>query len=807
MGIPTKKTAVLETIDKLLSKTKVTKSLRSNIVNRVAKGLDSREGEFVDSEFVYELIYAFKVLIQHGLSHYGKRPGRRFKPVDIETFVCGSLYMDQKEYVRPAILYHLKRQFSEEFEHCYEVLLGGGIGIGKNYYVDMAQAYILYNLSSFYSPQVEFGLAPGSDIIMMQQSVTTKLAKKVVFGQFGARLALSPYFTNHFPFDKRVRTELRFPENITVMPISSSSTAALSMNIYGGCFPASQTFETASGLQLLSEIGGVRDCLTIGNASNIYPIAAKVVCTGYKALVKMIASDGDYIICTPDQQFKMSNGDWKKAGQATGCVFQFVQDSQIQSIRCARVVVLKYKHLVYDIEEVPGTHAFLTPTNKGKGSLIAHNCIDELSFMQKVKKSKRAEGDALGYDQAEKLYNVVLRRMESRSILLGRIPGKLFLLGSANYVGDFMDRKLTEVNLLKEQGKFCPIYSMHMAQWEAYPEGTFCGEKFKIILPSEKTGGAIVAEGDEDDEDAEVREIPIEYKSKFERDFEGSLKDIAGIPVGRLGRFIRDIRKVHVCAEKHDEMFEGKQLFSTDEISQRQWHTVDDVINFEYINEYIDQGTRLGAHIDLAISGDCCGIGVGHVIGFVKLKDNIPHIKGGSDLGVLPVICIDGTLSILPPIGGEINLFMVRDLILRLGELTNMVFANLDSYESAMMIQSFRQNRISSHVRSVDRTLEPYKDMKDAALGGRLLIPNSPKLITEIKMLGFDRGENKVDHLQGENKDMADCIASIVSVFSHLRSSFRGAGTGRPTTTMRPSGTVLSTSKPKGRRIQIGELV
>lgn len=665
----TKKTAVLETVDTLLSKARVTRKLRRNIINRVAKGLDSYEGEFVDSEFVYELIYAFKVLIQHGLSHYGKRPGRKFKPVDIEEFVCGSLYMDQKEYVRPAILYHLKRLFSEEFEHCYEVLESGAIGYGKNYFADMAQAYILYDLSSFYSPQVEFGLAPGSDIIMMQQSVTTKLAKKVVFGQFGSRLALSPYFANHFPFDKRVRTELRFPENITVMPISSSSTAALSMNIYGGI-------------------------------------------------------------------------------------------------------------------------------------------IDELSFMQKVKKSKRAESGDLDYDQAEKLYNVVLRRMESRAILLGRIPGKLFLLGSANYVGDFIDRKLNEVSLLKKQGKVCPIYSMHMAQWEAYPTGTFCGETFKVVLPSEKTGGIILLEDDEIDEDAEIKEIPIEYKSKFDRDFEGSLKDIAGIPIGRLGKFIRDIRKVYVCAEKHDELFEGRQLFVTDEISQRQWRSVDDVIDFDYINECIDENPRLGAHLDLAITGDCLGLGVGRVLGFVKLQDNIPGVsKNVSDLGTLPIIVIDGILSLLPPTGGEIDLFMVRDLILRLGELTNMVFANLDSYESAMMIQSFRQNRISSHVRSVDRTPEPYKDMKDAALGGRLLIPNSPKLINEIKMLGFDRAENKVDHQQGESKDMADCVAGIVSVFSRLRSSFRGAGTGRPSITARPSGTALPATKTTGRRIQLGELV
>lgn len=76
--------------------------------------------------------------------------------------------------------------------------------------------------------------------------------------------------------------------------------------------------------------------------------------------------------------------------------------------------------------------------------------------------------------------------------------------------------------------------------------------------------------------------------------------------------------------------------------------------------------------------------------------------------------------------------------------------------------------------------------------------------LTTFKNDNFILANGVVVH---NSKDMADCVAGVVSVFSNLRSSFRGTGTGRPMGTARPQGTALPTAKTTGRRIQIGELL
>ena len=93
------------------------------------------------------------------------------------------------------------------------------IGVGKTYMADMAMAYMLYRLSCYHNPQLEYDLAPGSSIVFIQQSITQNLAKKVVFDQFSGRLKNSPYFMKHFHFDPKVKSELRFPKNIYVLPV------------------------------------------------------------------------------------------------------------------------------------------------------------------------------------------------------------------------------------------------------------------------------------------------------------------------------------------------------------------------------------------------------------------------------------------------------------------------------------------------------------------------------------------------------------------------------------------------------------
>ncbi len=257
--------------------------------------------------------------------------------VDIEEFCESPDYMAQKGYLRPVIKYELLRLFENADEYI-EVVATGAIGIGKNYFADMALAYMIYLLSCFHNPQMEHGLAPGSSIVFIQQSMTQTLAKKVVFDQFSERLKISPYFTSKFMFDPNVKSELRFPKNIYVLPVGGSDTAAIGMNVYGGI-------------------------------------------------------------------------------------------------------------------------------------------IDELNFMSRTENSIMTKFTGEDeYDQAERLYRQLIRRIKSRFMQRGKVPGKLLLISSVNYPGDFTDRKITE----SERDK--SIFVMKYSQWEALPAERFCGEKFQLKL-------------------------------------------------------------------------------------------------------------------------------------------------------------------------------------------------------------------------------------------------------------------------------------------------------------------------------------
>ncbi|GAH18037.1 unnamed protein product, partial [marine sediment metagenome] len=153
------------------------------------------------------------------------------KVVGIEEFCESPEYMNQGGHIWPAV----KKKLLEFFEGEYvEGVLTGGIGVGKNFFADFALARMIYELSCFHNPQLEFDLAPGSSIVFIQQSKTYTLAKSVVFEQFGERLKLSPYFRNIFPFDPLVKSTLRFPKHISVLPVGGSDTSAIGMNVYGG---------------------------------------------------------------------------------------------------------------------------------------------------------------------------------------------------------------------------------------------------------------------------------------------------------------------------------------------------------------------------------------------------------------------------------------------------------------------------------------------------------------------------------------------------------------------------------------------
>lgn len=153
--------------------------------------------------------------------------------VPIDEFIFGDTYLRQNtNEVFPGVLDALHQLDTDQFD---EAILKGALGIGKTTLANLATARDLYKLSCMANPHQVYGISTGSPIVFTMQSVRLSTAKKVVFGEFGRYVRNSPYFKTKFPYDKNITSEMIFPEhNISLMPVSSSGSAVISMNVIGG---------------------------------------------------------------------------------------------------------------------------------------------------------------------------------------------------------------------------------------------------------------------------------------------------------------------------------------------------------------------------------------------------------------------------------------------------------------------------------------------------------------------------------------------------------------------------------------------
>jgi hypothetical protein len=589
------------------------------------------------------------------------KTGKIREPVDIVEFTESPEYMGQGAYVRPIIMDHLI-ELHDPDKYYYEVVLGGGIGIGKNYFADISLAYDLYRLSCLYSPQSYYELAPGSKIVFIHQSKTEKLAKEVVFDHFGNRLDLSGYFPKYFMFDKKFRKVMKFPHLIEVMPISSADTSALGMNVFGAV-------------------------------------------------------------------------------------------------------------------------------------------IDEMNFMSKIKRSKKVEryGEE-EYDQAEVLYRTILRRMESRFDRLGRLPGKIYLISSANYEGDFIDRK-------EEEAESNPnIFVMHMAQWESFTkrDGTlmkkkFSGEFFFVRKPTDTAAGGVFTEKPEaldKDDESNILTVPIEYKGAFDRDLIGSLRDIAGVAVTRTSRFIaKDY--IERAFNLYETIYGKEQIFTEKQIELTVNSEVADLVNYNFLRRLNPYGP-FAMHIDLAISGDCAGVAIGHAMGCKEVNFRVAFNPETGEFsrepkGSLPVFGVPGLLQVIPPKGGEIEIHMLRELLAIVCEFIPVYWLTMDRHQSASTLQFFRSKNISTGIVSMDRTPEPYTEVKFAIKEERVYMARHEVLMEEMPLLDQDNTTGKVDHPDEGSKDLSDSLAGVVYSLSQKKASYR--------VNHRPKVLPLNVPIPKRRKV------
>lgn len=390
------------------------------------------------------------------------------------------------------------------------------------------------------------------------------------------------------------------------------------------------------------------------------------------------------------------------------------------------------------------------------GLNIFGGALDEVNFMHVVETSKRAKSVNRVYNTPEKLYNTVSRRLRSRFMESGgHIPGKIMIVSSSQYPDDFTERKKVEARTDPK------IFVRTHALWESRNKN-LCGDTFQIEIGGE-FGRSRILTGDEEEGSmqGELLNVPIEYRPDFEKDMEGSVRDIAGRATSAIDPFIPNPEWLRDCTD-FDRLHPFTSTYTTlqDGVRLVVEYIAKKIGDNKYEPLWYPEAQRF-VHIDYALNQDECGIAMGCQAGEV----NVPRLglDGEMHEEAVPKIHIDFMLQILPPRHGEIDLEEVRQLVYTIRKYGfSIKKGTFDKFQSFEGQQDFRKKNIESETLSVDISMDPYIEFKLALKETRLSVYDYKPFRDECSWLEIDRKKGKVDHPPGKDKGVTDAVAGVV---------------------------------------------
>lgn len=396
---------------------------------------------------------------------------------------------------------------------------------------------------------------------------------------------------------------------------------------------------------------------------------------------------------------------------------------------------------------------------------------DELNFFRVIEQSKRSFGES--FDPAQRLYDVVSRRMKGRFSAGGLPLGKFFLLSSAQYPDDFIERRIREAEEAGEIGKTVKVIrkSIWAAKRGVFVSGVpfFNPRTFRVEVGTTRRGSRMLDRFDKregtvsplgyTDAEGKVLEVPLDLWDDFARDIEGSVRDYGGETTRAISPFFGETNVIYQAAEfgqreklehpwsrEETTLEDGSQLvreklFTYNETEGR-WR----LARHPKANRY--------AHVDLAKSNDSAGLAIVHIADWKPvMHEGKQHVE--------PIFETDMVLRVNPPYQGEIKFSKIREIFYTLRQY-GMNFASItyDSYQSADSIQELASKGFWVDTLSVDKDISRYIYLRDCFYDGRISMYLYDKLIVELSRL--EKRSDKVDHPTSGSKDVADALCGAV---------------------------------------------
>lgn len=398
------------------------------------------------------------------------------------------------------------------------------------------------------------------------------------------------------------------------------------------------------------------------------------------------------------------------------------------------------------------------------GMNIFGGVIDEGNFMRqgKVALADRQQFDRWGYHgKAGRLYDSVLRRMKSRYLKKGRLPGILLVVSSKSTNDSFTEQLIK--NAKNENASTMFVRDRSIIDLK---RDQFSSQTFKVVVGNENHQSYILQDESEIASlppDTVILDIPEDLRPDFENNLEESMRDLAGVSTTAISSFISRVDMVDAMIEPGEHPFISPLCSDPTE-----WDSVSPYrFKWEKICRRSDNGEWLpirnpGAkrfiHLDPASTGDAFGLCMAHVSEFLPVAG---HTAMGDEIvEYQPHYVVDFILRIQGSRDEEVNFSKVRRLIYELTDHGyHIARITTDKYQSREMIQILTEKGYLAELLSVDESKDPYRMLRTAIYERRIRSYNYPMLFRELKKL--EDMPDKVDHPNDIGKDLADALCGV----------------------------------------------
>ena len=408
-----------------------------------------------------------------------------------------------------------------------------------------------------------------------------------------------------------------------------------------------------------------------------------------------------------------------------------------------------------DVMEFPDTITVVPGASEidalGENLVACH--MSEVNFMR-VGASDEEKG------QAWRIYDNATRRIKSRFMFQGNVPGILILDSSRRTHTDMLEEHLREVagnpHVKVSEG----------ALWDYKPKIHFTGHTFRVAVGDQVKNSTVLEDNQPSPHGMQVIDVPVEYREDFIKDIDGSLRDIAGIATYALRPYFPNrellVDAVDTVAE-HPFTQESICLSTTDSYELADYLVREKLVTIERsrYTPRLGKGKLRFVHCDLSRTRDSTGFAMGYVEA-VKWSD---VYADDIDAAMwFPVVRMELMLEIKPPTKGEIDYAKIRRFLAALRDM-GFEFGGItfDGYQSADMCQILNRAGYPAEVLSLDRApCIGYQLLRSAVTEHRIKWYHYSPFLKEVTQLQRDEVKEKVDHPRNGSKDISDAVAGVV---------------------------------------------